>query len=571
MTALDDITAGQKGIAGVVSRLSERFRPVTRRGVLVGAAVAGSALATKPREYALRPVAAYATICGPGNTASSGWTVFCCTINKGVNGCPPGSFTAGWWKAADSSWCGGGYRYIVDCNAKCTKCTSGCSDHICDSRCWNCSCGTGSTATCDQRRVCCNAFRYGQCNTHVSCSGGVHCRVVSCVPPYRWDNCTTTSLQDDRTSEHSAPCVPTWSAIQQKYDALGGHGSFLKASTGPQRSIGDGRGQYVTYQAGVIYWSSTTGARALTSWVRSQHDLLGGCRGGALGYPTSDRVSGLRDSGWIQYFERGAITDSASTSTQAVWGMRWYVWNQNGRQDGLLGYPVGAYTETKNGWIQLFQKGAIVDSSSTSTQVVAGSPYTIWVDSGRETGVLGYPVGARTTAANGGWIQPFQKGAICDSWETTTQTVWGVRWVMWQQEGREKGRLGYPTAAVVSPSAGTWIQTFQHGAIVASGQTPACVVAGRMYTAWQAAGRENGVLKYPNAPEGSDARGSHQVFQGGELWALGSGAARRVYGDVLTQWQEAGGAAGRYGYPITDTVADGNRLTCTFENGTITA
>ena len=39
----------------------------------------------------------------------------------------------------------------------------------------------GSTATCDQRKLCCNAFRYGQCNTQVKCSGGVHCRVVSCV------------------------------------------------------------------------------------------------------------------------------------------------------------------------------------------------------------------------------------------------------------------------------------------------------------------------------------------------------------------------------------------------------
>ena len=70
------------------------------------------------------PQTAYATICGPANTASSGWSIFCATVNKGVNACPSGSFTAGWWKAADSSWCGGGYRYIVDCNAKCTKCTT---------------------------------------------------------------------------------------------------------------------------------------------------------------------------------------------------------------------------------------------------------------------------------------------------------------------------------------------------------------------------------------------------------------------------------------------------------------
>ena len=34
-----------------------------------------------------------------GSGRTSGWTVFCCTINKGVNACPPGSFAAGWWKA----------------------------------------------------------------------------------------------------------------------------------------------------------------------------------------------------------------------------------------------------------------------------------------------------------------------------------------------------------------------------------------------------------------------------------------------------------------------------------------
>ena len=63
--------------------------------MLVGAAVAGSALVTDPKAYALRPQSAYATICGPRNTASSGWSIFCATVNKGANACPPGSFTAG--------------------------------------------------------------------------------------------------------------------------------------------------------------------------------------------------------------------------------------------------------------------------------------------------------------------------------------------------------------------------------------------------------------------------------------------------------------------------------------------
>jgi hypothetical protein len=523
VSTLEEITTRRRGLVGAVTRLSERFGPVSRRGFFVGAAVAGSALATDPKAYALRPQSAYATICGPGNTAASGWTVFCSTINKGVNACPPGSFAAGWWKAADSSWCGGGYRYIVDCNASCSKCSSGCSgDHICDKGCWSCSCGTGSSATCDQRRICCNAFRYGQCNTHVKCSGGVHCRVVSCVPPYQWGNCTTTSLQDNRTSEHSAPSLPQWGPIAAKYTALGDLGSFLKASTGPERAIGDGRGRYVTYQGGIIYWTSKTGAKALTSFVRSEYGKVGGGPGGPLGYPTSDVVRGLADGGWMQFFEGGVIVDSASTSTQAVWGASYTVWRANNREKGVLGYPTSAivFGRPDGGWIQLFQKGAIVDSASTSTQVVWGASWTIWKANGRETGVLGYPTSPITFGRpDGGWIQLFQKGAIVDSASTASQ-----------------------------------------------------VVLGRMFDAWAAANRESGVLGYPTAAVTGDGRGESQAFQKGELWALGSGPARRVHGGVLDEWKAEGGAGGRYGYPLTDTVeTPGGRLTCEFEGGTITA
>jgi uncharacterized protein with LGFP repeats len=517
---LEQITTGERrGLVGLVSRVSERFGPVGRRGFFVGAAVAGSALATDPKAYALRPQTAYSTICGPGNTASSGWTVFCSTINKGVNSCPPGSFAAGWWKAAGSSWCGGGYRYIVDCNASCSKCSSGCSgDHICDKGCWNCSCGTGSTATCDQRRICCNAFRYGQCNTQVKCSGGVHCRVVSCVPPYTWANCTTTSLRDDRTAEHSAPSLPKWGYIAAKYKAMGEQRSFLKASRGPVYSVGDNRGSYVLYQGGAIYYTSSTGAVAVAEYLRKIYAREGGPKG-CLGYPRRDRVTGLRDGGWLQEFETGALTDSASTATQSVWGVCWDAWRRDGRENGNLGYPIGP----------------------------------------------------RTALAGGAWIQMFQTGAITDTTSTTPQVVWGVSWDLWRHEGRENGNLGFPTGPRTALGGGAWIQLFQRGAIIDTPTISPKVVWGAMYTGWVAAGREKGVLGYPTGPAHATSRGSYQTFQAGDLWRLGSGAARRVYGGVLSQWKAAGGATGTYGYPLTDTISSDGRLTCTFEGGTITA
>ena len=80
------------------------------------------------------------------------------------------------------------------------------------------------------------------------------------------------------------------------------------------------------------------------------------------------------------------------------------------------------------------------------------------------------------------------------------------------------------------------------------------------------------MLGYPTRAVRQDSKGRSQGFQKGELWALGAtGPARRVYGAVLAEWRAEGGAGGRYGYPLTDTVPSGNRLTCTFEGGTITA
>ena len=78
-------------------------------------------------------------------------------------------------------------------------------------------------------------------------------------------------------------------------------------------------------------------------------------------------------------------------------------------------------------------------------------------------------------------------------------------------------------------------------------------------------------LRYPTSAQVSDSRGTHQKFQGGELWALGSGTPRMVHGSVLEQWKAAGGASGSYGYPLTETVESGGRTTCQFEGGTISA
>jgi hypothetical protein len=171
----------------------------SRRGLLFRSAVVGSALATNPVTYLLRPVSAYAAACqcrgndcSCGTACCDGYTEFCCTIT-GKNKCPSGSIPAGWWKVDGSAFCAGAARYYMDCNQT--------LDQIpCE-----CTCAEGS---CNHRVTCCTHFRYGQCHQEIPQVGAIVCRVVTCTAPWIIDQtCSTDAATDQATALHDAPCL----------------------------------------------------------------------------------------------------------------------------------------------------------------------------------------------------------------------------------------------------------------------------------------------------------------------------------------------------------------------------
>lgn len=186
----------------------------SRRSFITKSTLAGSALATVPSAYVLRPGTAYAALCrcnnqdcGCGQTCCDGYTEFCCTLT-GENTCPTDTVPAGWWKVDGSSFCTStgapGPRYYLDCNAiPSGPCGSGGVTRQTDS--CDCTCADGD---CNNRKACCTAFRYGQCNQAVSCLGPIVCRVVTCTPPWRFDpTCTTATATDNNTRWHNRPCL----------------------------------------------------------------------------------------------------------------------------------------------------------------------------------------------------------------------------------------------------------------------------------------------------------------------------------------------------------------------------
>ncbi len=179
--------------------LERRF---TRRTVLERVALVGSALAVAPLRYLLYPGTALAAIspsqCA-GGLCTDGWTAFCCQINAGANSCPEGTFPGGWWMCTDyagNQLCSEqGVRYYVDCNALPGPGFPG-----------GCHCANG---TCDERRVACNVFRYGQCNTEIPGVTPVVCRMVVCENPSTITGlgCTSSLAVDDLVCDQDTPCL----------------------------------------------------------------------------------------------------------------------------------------------------------------------------------------------------------------------------------------------------------------------------------------------------------------------------------------------------------------------------
>jgi hypothetical protein len=426
--ALSALQPGEVGASTLPPSLSQRAvdtvtgwlgRRTSRRGFLIRAGVLGSALAVDPKGYVLRPGTAYAAVCGPGASATSGWTVFCATINNGINTCPPGSIAAGWWKADGASLCGGRARYIIDCNATCATCTSpGARAGICSSSCWSCSCTSNLPGTCDKRKVCCNAFRYGQCNQQVRQVGGVHCRVVSCTPPWEFENCSTAPATDNRTVDHNSDRLPQrYTAITARYIALGENGSVLGASVYGEISTAGGTAQ--RYQNGRISAKPGLGARETVGPVAARYVAVG-AEAGPLGFPTSGPIP-LPRGGQASRFERGRISWRAATGAFEVRPPILALYERLGAEAGVLGWPLTGTNRAADGLANRFEAGRISWSQATGVHATFGPIAIRYAQLGGEGGPLGFPVAAQRVDRNGPWRRPgsgeglrsdFQNGSL---------------------------------------------------------------------------------------------------------------------------------------------------------------
>jgi hypothetical protein len=480
-------TADEPMTVKLVGRLGRAIAGsgLSRRRFLSRAAVVGAAVAVDPIRYVLKPGSAYAQVCGDGASCGSGWTAFCCTVNNGANTCPSGSYVAGWWRIDDSPFCLGAARYVIDCNR---SPNASCS----------CRCASGS---CDQRRVCCNNFRYGQCNTQVPGVTEVVCRVVTCTAPWVWDPaCNRTVRVDNRTRSHNAPCLPGRNAtpIDLKYQDMGQSGSILGSPTSAEGDAGRG-GRFRRYENGTIFWRSNLGANALHGRMNSAHRSTGGASG-PLGFPTMD-VRGVGDgSGLHVRFERGSLYQTGASATPVpVYDPVDRDFRDRGGPRGSYGYPAASERRSDGSTLTRFANGIL--AAVAGRPVVATNPSAYAVANASSAPApdrVGWPIAAEQTSGNSRY-QRYERGIV---------TQGGSGWVAVGQDladrylaaGGPGGSLGRPTGAPTSVASGRGRALLFSGAgIYVGGGAGAQLLTGAIWQAYQGEGGPNGRLGLPTS------------------------------------------------------------------------
>jgi hypothetical protein len=498
------------------ARLSRRS--FIARTTLLGSAVAASGVAVAGCNT---PPYQSITGCPPGSACADGYTEFCCVINNGINACPPGTLPAGWWRADGSIYCGGGSRYYIDCNEVC--CGPGLNNGFC-AGCSPCRCAVD----CNTRKVHCNYFRYGQCNTGVAFVGPIGCRMVSCTPPYALNiGCDPSGAVDNSTANHNANCAaylppppPPAAVLPASASAALVSGTPTVIGRGLDGSayantfdgttwtgwVGLGgamaSGIVLAAQGSTLWAFVKSGDRGIWAQARSASGAWGGWAplGGQF---TSDPAAAVDTAGTVRVFGRG--TDNAIW-TEARTGGAWNGWQSLGGQ--FTSDPAVAPDASGNVWV--FARGT---DNGMWVQATNGGSFPGWVPLGGQ--FTSDPAAAVDTA---GTVRVFARGTDNAMWAQAPGHGW-------QSLG---GQFTSDPSAVPDASGKVWV--FARGTDNAMWTQAA---SGGAFPGWQSLG---GVI---GADPASAADSTVWLF------ALGldhSMYTRHFVAGSWTDWQPLGGA-----------------------------
>lgn len=275
-------------------------------------------------------------------------------------------------------------------------------------------------------------------------------------------------LMVSNMAAYSGTQLPSTSTPQSPIAAKAATYNGALGAAGPEVSGLRNGGSYQCFSVGCILYSPASGARLTMGAIRDKWGQTGFENGG-LGYPVTDEVAGLRNGGVYQNYQGGAILWSPATGAHVSVGAIRDTWAGTGFESGALGYPVtDEIGGLRNGGVfQNYQGGAIIWSQATGARVSMGAIRNMWAATGYEGGGLGYPVTNEVSGLrNGGVYQCYEGGCILWSPSTGAAISMGGIRSIWASTGFESGRLGYPTSNEYSTGPGGAVaQNYQGGTI----------------------------------------------------------------------------------------------------------
>lgn len=294
-----------------------------------------------------------------------------------------------------------------------------------------------------------------------------------------------------------------------------------------------------SFETGIVAYSATTPLQTIPAGSMALGWSNLGAAGGALGYPTSDQVCGLKDGGCFQMFAKGALMFSPKTGAQpSLLGPIRDLWQKQGFENGPLGYPASNVicALIGGGCFQNYSGGSVMWSPASGAHSIPFGPIRdSWVTGGFENGILGYPTSEQVCGLrNGGCFQNFANGTMMYSTSTGAQAMSSapIR-DKWAASGFEGGTLGYPTSgAICGLRNGGCFQNFEKGTVLWSSASGAqLMMPGPIQQSWAGQGFENGALAFPTTSQTctADMTSCSQTFQGGTIgWTSTGGAKIRL-------------------------------------------
>ncbi|MBN9645267.1 alpha/beta hydrolase-fold protein [Corynebacterium mendelii] len=223
-------------------------------------------------------------------------------------------------------------------------------------------------------------------------------------------------------------------------------------------------GKAQDFRGGQAFWSPGTGAHVLIGRIGARYNEIGG-PGSFLGFPTTNELTTPDGRGRFVHFEHGSIYWSPDTGAWEIPADMFGAWGDTGYEKGALGYPVAEPRQLNGSWIQQYQGGYVI---RTPQEEVFWSRGLIARKYG-EMKASASPLGAPTSneiVIEGGALQNFEHGHLYWSQMTEAHAVPdGAIFDHWATTGYEKGPLGWPTADQETIPAGGVVQRFEHGTI----------------------------------------------------------------------------------------------------------